>query len=90
MNIHRLIAIIKKEFIQMQRDRLTLMMMLALPLVQILLFGYAINTDVKHVKIAVVDYSNTEESRRLVPVLYQFHLFRHHFIPPIWRHCKTD
>ena len=62
----RLFAIIKKEFIQMMRDRMTLAMMLLLPLVQLTLFGYAINTDVKHLPMAVCDYSQTEESRRLV------------------------
>lgn len=63
---HRLLAIIRKEFIQMRRDRLTLAMMLALPFVQLVVFGLAINTDVKHVPMAVLDYSQSAESRRLV------------------------
>jgi len=63
---HRLLAIIRKEFIQMRRDRLTLAMMLALPFVQLVVFGLAINTDVKHVPMAVLDYSQSVESRRLV------------------------
>ena len=63
---HRLRAIIRKEFVQMRRDRLTLAMMLMLPLVQLMVFGFAINTDVKHVPMAVLDLSNTPESRRLV------------------------
>lgn len=62
----RLLAIIKKEFIQMRRDRLTLALMLVLPFMQILLFGYAINTDVKHLPMAVCDLSRTRESRELI------------------------
>lgn len=62
----RLLAIIKKEFIQVSRDRLTLAMMLMLPLIQLIVFGYAINTDVKNLPMAVLDHSNTEDSRRLI------------------------
>ncbi|MBI3924802.1 MAG: ABC transporter permease [Armatimonadetes bacterium] len=50
----------------MRRDRLTLAMMLMLPLVQLAVFGYAINTDVKHVPMAVLDYSQSRASRELV------------------------
>lgn len=63
---HRLLAIIRKEFVQMRRDRLTLAMMLMMPLVQLMVFGFAINTDVKRVPMAVLDHSNSPESRRLV------------------------
>jgi ABC-2 type transport system permease protein len=56
----------KKEFIQMRRDRLTLYMLLLLPAIQLLIFGYAINTDVKHMPMAVYDQSHQEESRRLI------------------------
>ena len=44
----RLLAIARKELWQLMRDRLTLGMMVMLPVVQLLLFGYAINTDVRH------------------------------------------
>ncbi len=64
--IRRLFAVIKKEFIQVLRDKMTLAMMLMLPLVQLTVFGYAINTDVKHLPMAVCDFSRTEESRRLI------------------------
>lgn len=62
----RLIAIMKKELIQMTRDRLTLAMMLMFPLFQLAIFGFAINTDVKHVPLVVLDRSESWESRRLV------------------------
>jgi ABC-2 type transport system permease protein len=56
----------KKELIQLRRDRLTLAMMLVLPIVQLLLFGYAINTDVRHIPTLVYDQDRTAQSRDLV------------------------
>ena len=61
----RLWAIVQKEFIQMRRDRLTLAMMVLLPIVQLLVFGFAINTDVKHLSMIVFDQSKSQESREL-------------------------
>lgn len=62
----RFMAILWKEFIQMRRDPVTLVIMFCLPIVQILLFGFAIHTDVKHQSTAVFDQSMTEESRDLL------------------------
>ena len=62
----RLGAIVMKEFIQLVRDRRTLAMALLLPVIQLLLFGYAITTDVQHLPTAVVDHSRTPESRALL------------------------
>ena len=56
----------RKEFIQMRRDRLTLVIMVGLPVVQLLLFGYAIQTDVRHLPTVVLDESRTPESRDLI------------------------
>ncbi len=56
----------RKEFIQMRRDRLTLIIMTGLPVVQLLLFGYAIQTDVRHLTTVVLDESRTPESRDLL------------------------
>ena len=58
-----------KEFIQMRRDRLTLGMMTVLPAVQLMLFGYAIQTDVRHLPTVVLDESRTSDSRRLIGVI---------------------
>lgn len=62
----RLTAIVIKEFIQLVRDRRTLAMALLMPVIQLLLFGYAITTDVEHLPTVVVDYSRSQESRALV------------------------
>lgn len=52
-SLSRILAILMKEFIQMRRDRLTFAMMIGIPLVQLLLFGYAINTDPRHLPTRV-------------------------------------
>lgn len=65
-SLSRLGAIIKKEVRQLRRDRLTFGMVFGLPIIQILLFGYAINTDVRHLRAAVADQANTHLSRELV------------------------
>ncbi len=62
----RLRAIFWKEFIQMRRDRATFGMMLGIPVVQLALFGYAVNMDVRNLPTAVLDFSQTQESRDLV------------------------
>jgi ABC-2 type transport system permease protein len=67
----RLAAIMRKEVRQMRRDKLTFAMILAIPLMQILLFGYAINTDVRNLTTAVADESNTHRSRQLIAELQQ-------------------
>jgi ABC-2 type transport system permease protein len=52
-----------KELLQLRRDRMTLAMMVALPLLQLLLFGYAINTDVRHIPTLVYDQDRSAASR---------------------------
>jgi ABC-2 type transport system permease protein len=66
VNRERLGAIFWKEFIQMRRDPATLGMMLGVPVIQLLLFGYAIRMDVRHLSTAVYDQSRTQESREFV------------------------
>ncbi len=62
----RLFAITSKEVRQLARDRLTFGMIVGIPLMQILLFGYAINFDVRDLNAAVVDEAKTSHSRALV------------------------
>src|SRR5687767_3088327 len=62
----RIFAILSKETLQLRRDRLTFGMIVGIPLIQIVLFGYAINTDVRHLRAAVADQANTQLSRRLI------------------------
>jgi ABC-2 type transport system permease protein len=58
-------TIAKKELIQLRRDRLTVAMMVVMPLMQLLLFGWAINTDVRHVPTVIYDQDRSRESRDL-------------------------
>ncbi|MGQ0620390.1 MAG: ABC transporter permease [Panacagrimonas sp.] len=62
----RFFAVVRKELIQLRRDRLTFAMMVGIPLVQLMLFGYAINNDPKRLPTAVVDADRTEISRSLI------------------------
>jgi ABC-2 type transport system permease protein len=65
----RLRAVMLKEFIQMRRDRLTFAMIVGIPVMQLILFGYAINTDPKHLPTAVVCADHGPFSRALISAL---------------------
>ena len=62
----RLYAIFHKEFTQLMRDRLTFGMIAGIPLIQLALFGFAINTDVRNLTAALVDEANTSLSRHMI------------------------
>ena len=55
-----------KEFVQMKRDRFTLALMVGMPAIQLIVFGFAIRTDVRNLPTVVLDESRTSESRALV------------------------
>jgi ABC-2 type transport system permease protein len=61
----RIQAIITKELIQLKRDRMTFGMVIMIPLVQLLLFAFAINTNIRHIPVGVLDQSQTGLSRVL-------------------------
>ncbi|WP_170576360.1 ABC transporter permease [Ruegeria atlantica] len=65
----RIAAVLKKELLQLRRDRMTFAMVIMIPLIQLLLFGYAINTNLRHVPVALVDQSRTELSRTLAQIV---------------------
>ena len=62
----RFIAVLKKEFLHILRDRASLVMAVAMPIGMLLLFGYAVNTDVEHLPTVVWDQSQTADSREFV------------------------
>ena len=64
--ILRLGSIIRKEFIQILRDRRTLAIILVIPIMQLFLLGYAATTDIKNVPLGVWDQSRSPESRELL------------------------
>jgi ABC-2 type transport system permease protein len=65
-SFQRLLGIIIKEFTQMRRDRLTFAMMLGIPLIQLTLFGYAINSDPRHLPAAVLLADQGPQGRTLL------------------------
>jgi ABC-2 type transport system permease protein len=66
MNLRRLGSVVVKELLQLRRDRLTFAMIIGIPTMQLVLFGYAINLDVRHLEAAVLDQANTARSRELI------------------------
>ncbi len=72
----RIIAVARKEFRQLMRDQLTLGFVIGVPAIQLLLFGYAINQDVRQVSTALVDHANSYISRQLVGHLEATQTFR--------------
>lgn len=58
-----------KEFVQMRRDRLTLAMLVVIPAIQLIVFGFAIRTEVRNLRTVVLDESRSSESRALIEVM---------------------
>jgi len=73
---HRLWAVVLKEFVQMKRDRVTFGMMVGIPLMQLLLFGFAINSDPKHLPTALRVADQGAFARTLVASLQHSGYFR--------------
>ena len=67
----RLLAIMRKEMLQLKRDRLTFAMIVGIPVMQMLLFGYAINTDIRNLAAAVANQANSHLSREFIADLGQ-------------------
>ncbi len=65
-SLQRIHAVVAKELRQLRRDRLTFGMIIGIPTLQLLLFGYAINMDVRNLEAAVADLANTSASRQVV------------------------
>ena len=76
MSWRRFIAIMVKEFVQMRRDRLTFAMMVGIPILQLILFGFAINSDPRSLPTAVLSADNSEFSRSFVRAVENSGYFR--------------
>jgi ABC-2 type transport system permease protein len=75
--MRRPLVIAWKELVQLRRDRLTLAMAVALPIMQMVLFGYAINTDVRHIPMVVYDQDASADSRDLAATLVATRFYDH-------------
>ena len=78
----KLLALTWKEFMQLKRDRMTLRLIIFIPLMQTIVFGYAINYDVKRLRTIVLDESRSFESRELVAKLTASDYFR--IVGSVW------
>ena len=76
LSASRIMAVLAKEFTQLLRDRLTYAMILAIPIVQLLMFGYAINNDPKHLPTAVLVQDQGQFSRSILASLDNSDYFR--------------
>ncbi|HST37123.1 MAG TPA: ABC transporter permease [Allosphingosinicella sp.] len=68
-SVERMTAVLVKEFIQLTRDRITYALILAVPVIQMLLFGYAINTDPRHLPTALLVQENSVFARSVVSAI---------------------
>lgn len=73
---HRFLAVVMKEFIQMRRDRLTFAMMVGIPMMQLILFGFAINADPKELPTAVRVADHSPFSRSFIRALENSSYFK--------------
>ena len=73
---HRLRALIRKEFAQIRRDRRLAISLIVPPVLQLLLFGFALDATVSNLKLGIVDESRTPESRELVATLSESKSFQ--------------
>jgi ABC-2 type transport system permease protein len=81
---HRLLALMKKEFHQIRRDRRLAISLIVPPVLQLLLFGFALNSNVTNLRLGVLDESKTPESRELAATLTEsksFQLSGYYFEP---------
>jgi ABC-2 type transport system permease protein len=83
-SFRRLWAMVVKEFIQMRRDRMTFGMMIGVPLLQLTLFGFAINTDPKHLPTAVLVADDGPQVRTLLHAIQNTEYF------DVIRQVKTE
>ena len=75
-SLARFRALLVKEFIQAFRDRLTFAMMVGVPIIQLVLFGYAINSDPHYLPTAVVSVDNSDMARSIVAALQNSNYFK--------------
>jgi ABC-2 type transport system permease protein len=84
LSLGRFIAVLVKEFVQMRRDRLTFAMMVGIPIIQLVLFGYAINSDPKSLPTAVLSADNSIFARSFVRAMENSAYFK------VVRHARDE
>lgn len=69
MNWIRIRELVRKEFIQLFRDKKNRPLLIIAPFIQLIVFGYVVSTDVRNIRVALLDQSKTLESRRLIDTI---------------------
>ncbi len=72
----RIREMVRKEFIQLFRDRKNRVVLVAAPLIQLLVFGYVVNYDIRDIRVALIDQAQTRESRLLTDAFTAGRIFR--------------
>ena len=75
INLQRLLALTRKETLQFLRDRRLLLFILGMPVLQLILYGYAATLTVYHLPMAVVDQSNDPKSRQFITAMVNSQYF---------------
>lgn len=74
--LYRMLTITKKEFIHIKRDKPSLIISFLLPIIMLMIFGFAVNSDVNNVDLAIYDGATTEDSRNLINSFAQSEYFK--------------
>lgn len=82
--------VLRKEFIQIMRDKMVLFMILAMPIFQLMILPFAIDLDVRHLKITVVDNDQSTYSRRLISKIASTDLFSLYEVTPSYEKAMYD
>lgn len=84
MNRIRIRELVRKEFIQLFRDRKNRPILIIAPIIQLLVFGYVVNYDIRDIRVVLLDQSRTRESRMLAESFQANRIFRitHHAADP--------
>src|SRR5512144_1933273 len=72
----RIREMVRKEFIQLFRDKRSRPILVMAPLIQLLVFGYVVNYDIKDIRVALIDQSRTRESRLMTDTFTASGIFR--------------
>jgi ABC-2 type transport system permease protein len=75
-SVRRILQVVWKELVQIRRDRRQLLLVMMMPMMELLIFGYVVATDVDNIQLAVCDYSHSTESRAYVEQLERSRYFR--------------
>jgi ABC-2 type transport system permease protein len=76
MNWLRIREMVRKEFIQLFRDKKNRVVLIAAPLIQLIVFGYVVNYDIKDIRVALIDQAQTRESRMMTDAFTAGRIFR--------------